>query len=129
LYAPVDDPVFELVPETFGQFADTLYKSMGSPVISWKNIWDIYKELLFRFEHLDEATDCIKAWEVQVSLMDSDEDSGCPLIAGQSDLLGGMDEEDEEDGSYYMGGVNNGRGLGEQEFTASNLSTLIRSIT
>ena len=114
LYAPADDPVFELVPETFGQFADTLYKSMGCPVISWKNVWDIYKELLFQFEHLDEATDCIEAWEIQVNLMDEDKDSGYPLIAGQSDLLGGMDVIDKEDHSYYMGGVNNGSDLGEQ---------------
>ena len=46
--------------------------------------------------------------------MDEDEDSGYPLIAGQSDLLGGMDVIDKEDHSYYMGGVNNGSGLGEQ---------------
>ena len=114
LYAPAEDPVFELVPENFGQFADTLYKSMGCSVISWKNVWDIYKELLFRFEHLDEVTNCIEAWEIQVNLMDEDKDSGYPLIAGQSDLLGGMDVIDKEDHSYYMGGVNNGSGLGEQ---------------
>jgi len=114
LYAPADDPVFELVPETFGQYADTLYKSMGSPVISWQNVWDIYKELLFRFEHLDKATDCILAWEIQVNLMDLDGDSSYPLIARQHDLLGGMDVIDQEDHSYYMGGVNNGCGLGEQ---------------
>ena len=100
LYAPADDPVFELVPETFGQFADTLYKSMGCLVILWKNIWDIYKELLFRFKHLNEVTE---AWEIQVNLMDLDKDSGYPLIAGQSDLLGGMDVIDQEDYSYYMG--------------------------
>jgi len=122
LFAPVDDPVFELVPETFGQFADTLYKSMGSPVISWQNVWDIYNELLFRFEHLDEATDCIEALEIQVNLMDLDGEglTSYPLIAGQRDLLGGIDVVDREDGSYYMGGVNNGCGLGEEEFTVSS---------
>jgi len=127
LYAPADDPVFELVPETFGQFADTLYKSMGCPVISWQNVWDVYKELLFRFEHLDEATDCIEAWEIQVNLMDLDEDSGYPLIAGQRDLLGGMDVIDQEDRSYYMGGVNNGCGLGEQMLRLHAIVVLIYS--
>jgi len=119
LYAPADDPVFELVPETFGQFADALYKSMGSPVISWKNVWDVYKELLFRFEHLDEATDCIEAWEIQVNLMDEDEDSGYPLIPGQRDLLGGTD---------YMGGVNNGCGLGEQVLVFTTCDSCINLV-
>ena len=71
------------------------------------------KELLFWFEHLDKAADCIKAWEIQVNLMDLDRDSSYPLIARQCDLLGGIDVIDQEDHSYYMGDVNNGCGLGE----------------
>jgi hypothetical protein len=41
---------------------------------------------------------------------------GIPAIHSlpDSDLLGGMDVIDQEDHSYYMGGVNNGCGLGEQ---------------
>ncbi len=70
LYAPRDDPVFDLVPPLFHEYADTLYKSMGSPPVTWKTVWDVYNELLFRFQNLNEATDCIEEWSIQVNLMD-----------------------------------------------------------
>jgi hypothetical protein len=59
--------------------------------------------------------------------MDLDKDSGYPLIAGQRDLLGGMDVIDQEDRSYYMGGVNNGCGLGEQMLRLHAIVVLIYS--
>jgi len=59
--------------------------------------------------------------------MDLDEDSSSPLIAGQCDLLGGMDVIDQDDHSYYMGGVNNRCGLGEQVLRPHAITVLIQS--
>ena len=59
-FAPSDDPVFEPVPPEFSQYATILYQSMGSPVIYSKNVWDIYCELHYRFEHLDDAVNFIE---------------------------------------------------------------------
>jgi hypothetical protein len=64
-------------------------------------------------EHLDEAIDCVEEWEIQLSLTDhdSDDEQYCSMMEGQRDLLGGSDSINEG-GYYYMGGVNNGMGLG-----------------
>lgn len=101
----------------FAQYAETLYQSMGSPLVTWKSAWDVYNELLFRFQNLDEATECIEEWSIQVDLMDiqpedfeAEEQEVYSLLKGK-DLEGGMDDI-HADGSYYMGGVNNGKGLG-----------------
>jgi hypothetical protein len=119
LYAPAEDSVFELVPPVFDNFAKVLYQSMGSPSVTSENVWDIYRELLFRFEHLDEAIECVEEWEIQLSLTDHDsDDEQYPMMEGQRDLLGGSDSmNDSEGGDYYMGGVNNGMGLGLLQFT------------
>ena len=112
LYAPAKDSVFELVPPVFNNFANVLYQSMGSPSATSENVWDIYHELLFQFEHLDEAIDCVEEWEIQLSLTDHDsDDEQYPMMEGQWDLLGGYDSMNKG-GDNYMGGVNNGMGLG-----------------
>ncbi|KIM38531.1 hypothetical protein M413DRAFT_20009 [Hebeloma cylindrosporum] len=109
LFAPPSDPTFELVPAAFALYADMFYKGLGSPEISWDTAWDIYQDMLFQFEQMDAIEDIVEEWETQVNLMDEDPPA-MPLIEGQRDLLGGEDVIDE-DGSYYMGGVNNGQGL------------------
>jgi hypothetical protein len=120
LYAPPDDPVFELVPATFAHYTQKIYDNMGSPAVTGETIWDIYRGLVQRLEELDsEATttdyadylDCIDQWEVNENLMDgADAEPPYPLIDGQ-DLRGGY-ENPHEDGSVYLGGVNGGDGLG-----------------
>lgn len=64
LYAPPNDPVFELVPSRFDELPRILYTSMSSPVVNGENIWDIYKALLFRVERLEEAVEYIAEWEI-----------------------------------------------------------------
>jgi len=122
LYAPPDDPVFELVPPVFAGHADALYEAMGCPEVTSKNVWDIYRGILQGLEAIQHAseeeaqeyTDCLEQWEVQVSLLEGGDQDGevvpYPLIEGR-DLLGGIDNPDV-DSDYYLGGVNNGRGLG-----------------
>jgi hypothetical protein len=119
LYAPPDDPVFELVPATFAHYAQIMYDNMGSPAVTGDNVWDIYRGLVQRLEELQVAMsysdylDCIDQWEVNEDLMEgaqAEEEPPYPLINGQ-DLRGGY-ENPREDGTVYLGGVNGGDGLG-----------------
>lgn len=90
---------------------------MESPPVTWKTVWDVYNKLLFRFQNLSEATECIEEWSIQVNLMDIQpeefeaREQGTPNLMDGKDLDGGIDKP-HANGSYYMGGVNNGRGLG-----------------
>jgi len=108
-FAPSDDPVFQLVPPEFGEYAGILYESMGSPDINSKNIWEIYRKLVYRFEHLDDAVDFIEQLQVNLDLLDDEVDM--EPSAGME--LHGGPENPGPDGAYYMGGVNNGLGLGK----------------
>jgi len=118
LYAPPDDPVFELVPPTFAHYAQLMYNDMGNPVIAGENVWDIYRGLVQHLEYLQNAMDyadyidCIDQWEVNESLIAAvdEEEPPYPLIDGL-DLRGGY-ENPREDGAVYLGGVNGGDGLG-----------------
>ncbi|KAJ6612191.1 hypothetical protein B0H10DRAFT_1648990, partial [Mycena sp. CBHHK59/15] len=53
LYAPPDHEVFELVPKDFAELAAEFYNQIGQPPITRTNVWNIYMELLTRFQHLD----------------------------------------------------------------------------
>ncbi|KAF8149133.1 hypothetical protein B0H34DRAFT_758164 [Crassisporium funariophilum] len=110
--APPDDPVFQLVPEVFARYAETLYQSMGSPVVNRKNVWDIYSQLLYRFEHLDEAVDFMEECEVYLQAMEAQINAENAVPPVGQELLGGI-ENPGPDGNYYMGGVNNGLGIGK----------------
>ncbi|PCH39775.1 hypothetical protein WOLCODRAFT_68498, partial [Wolfiporia cocos MD-104 SS10] len=55
LYAPPDDPVFELVPPDFMRLADEIYTTMGSPAVSHNSAWVVYTELLTRLRAILDA--------------------------------------------------------------------------
>lgn len=111
-FAPPEDPVFQLVPPEFGKYAGILYESMGSPTIKSDNIWEIYRELLHRFEHLDDAVDFLEECLVYLDLIDKQINATELEPPSGAELYGGPDNL-REDGTYYMGGVNNGRGPGK----------------
>ncbi|KAF8957939.1 hypothetical protein BDZ97DRAFT_1669109, partial [Flammula alnicola] len=46
LYAPPDDPVFELVPPTFAYYTQIMYDDMGTPAVTGESVWDIYRGLV-----------------------------------------------------------------------------------
>jgi hypothetical protein len=48
-WAPLDDPVFQLMPSSFHSQANHHYTSLGRPAISRGTFWDIYKSLLACF--------------------------------------------------------------------------------
>ena len=111
-FAPPNDPVFELVPPEFGRYARILFQSMGSPVVDSENVWGVYRELLHRFEHLDDAVNFIEECQVYLDIQDERANIENAVPPAGVKLYGGLDMPDT-DGAYYMGGVNNGRGLGK----------------
>lgn len=96
------------MPPEFEKLAGILYESMGSPSVKSNNIWQIYRELLHRFENLDEAVTLLEKCQAYFDLINEEVNLEPP---SGTDLHGGP-ENPREDGSYYMGGVNNGLGLG-----------------
>ena len=112
MFAPPGDPVFQLVPPEFEKYALILYRSMGSPDLNSENIWEVYRELLDRFGRLDDAVDFIEECEIYLEMLEAQTNDEENLAPVGEDLLGGP-ENPATDGAYYMGGVNNGLGLGK----------------
>lgn len=109
------------MPYEFDCHANFVYKEIGSPSIDCNNIWDVYLQIQDKLEELHEHQQAedkeyIEQWEVQEKLTSEAEENQCPydLIAGRG-LAGGI-ENTNEDGSFYMGGVNSGHGLGKNTF-------------
>jgi hypothetical protein len=113
LYAPPEHSVFELVPPTFKGLAQQLYADMGSPAVSRDNVWDVYRELLHRFRLLEALPpDYHVEWEEAATLAREDR----TVNGDQFDLMPGLQDLPEgsrSDGFQYMGGVNNGHGIGK----------------
>ena len=104
-FAPPNDPVFALVPPEFGEYATILYQSMGSPAINSENVWHIYRELLHRFEHLDDAVNFLEECQVYLNVLDNQvnlDDDNLAVPPAGLELYGGPDDQDV-DGNYYMG--------------------------
>jgi hypothetical protein len=52
IYAPSDDPVFQLVPPLFEERAQELYSKIGRPTITSDTFWNVYLQLLQEFRSL-----------------------------------------------------------------------------
>ena len=85
---------------------------MGSPAVNSEIIWDVYQELLAQFEQLDDAVDFIEECEIYLAMLEAQTNNEENLAPVGKDLLRGP-ENPATDGAYYMGGVNNGLGLGK----------------
>ncbi|KAF8169351.1 hypothetical protein BJ912DRAFT_1025640 [Pholiota molesta] len=101
-FAPPSDPVFELVPPLFAQYAGQAYAQMGRPAL----------EITMRRANEDEDyIDTVDQWQVTEFLHNQDEEYELPYpLTNGRELFGGF-ENPREDGSVYLGGVNGGRGL------------------
>lgn len=110
MYAPSDHPVFELVPPAFGALAAEFYGQIGGPAITRENIWNIYLEVLGRFEHLDNLhripAELDVQWGYALEMSGDDYEDNIDLLSNLTPL--------PENHGAYLGGVNNGQGLGEQ---------------
>lgn len=127
-FAPSSDPVFELVPPIFAQYAGEVYTQIGRPELNPANIWQVYLKMVQMLLNItnasgaDSSQECIDAvdeWQVTESLQDPNRepDSPYPLIEGR-ELFGGIKQDD---GFLYLGGVNEGRGLGRWNIYYSSL--------
>ncbi|KAK7015784.1 hypothetical protein R3P38DRAFT_3570418 [Favolaschia claudopus] len=120
LYAPPDHEVFELVPKDFAELANHFYEEIGSPAISRSNVWEVYNQLLGRFEHLDNLhripADIDDCWGYALTIAREDHADDIALLPNLTPLANGLDAV-REDGSliFYLGGVNNGLGLDETQ--------------
>ena len=94
---------------------------IGSPQLNAANIWDVYRDILQRLHGITTADasqdyiDAVDEWQVSESLQDQGGENDSvpyPLIEGR-ELFGG---NEQDDGSVYLGGVNEGRGLGMHRF-------------
>lgn len=122
LYAPPDHEVFELVPKDFAELAAEFYCEIGQPPITRTNVWDIYMAILTRFQHLDNMhrvpAELDEHWGYALTMARDDHEDDIALVPNLTPLHNGADVIGQ-DGTFYMGGVNNGQGLGEFHLTAS----------
>lgn len=44
-WAPIDDPVFQLVPLSFKPYVTQCFENMGKPEVNFETFWDVYCRL------------------------------------------------------------------------------------
>ncbi|KAF8151403.1 hypothetical protein B0H34DRAFT_755565 [Crassisporium funariophilum] len=101
-WAPPDDPVFQLVPPTFGEQASALYASIGSPSVSSLTFWAVYSDLLDAFLALPHDP----AFAAALLMADQGEEHDVPIMVGILELRHG-DNVVGPYGYVYMGGLDN----------------------
>lgn len=85
---------------------------MGSPAIDRNNVWAIYCDLV-KYIYADmEVEDVRTGWEDELEAAEAVQTLLPEVEVG--DLLPLIDTGDRPDGSFYLGGVNGGAGLGER---------------
>ncbi|KAG1875957.1 hypothetical protein C8R48DRAFT_591755 [Suillus tomentosus] len=104
IYVKPDHPVFDLVPQPLNDFIGRCYDDLGRPPVTRQSVWTIYLDLFHSIRHFEQLPAAIR------SLTDAtDLDEGTlPLLNNQRDLF----FHEDTDGTYYMGGVHGGQGLG-----------------
>ncbi|KAJ7886446.1 hypothetical protein B0H14DRAFT_3856616 [Mycena olivaceomarginata] len=114
LYAPPDHDVFELVPRDFAIIVGQIYQQLGQPSVTRTNCWDVYMDILTRFQHLDSLhgvpAERDEQWGYALTMARDDYKDDIELIPNLLPLHNGADVIGP-DGTYYMGGVRNGLGL------------------
>lgn len=110
MYAPRDLDVFQLVPPDFNVIITQIYAEAGHPAVTWDSCWDVYLTLLRRLEALllRDAIDINDRWGYTLTQAQDDCVNEIELLPDLEELRGG----ESVIGPYYMGGVNNGDGLG-----------------
>jgi hypothetical protein len=97
LYINPSHVVFDLVPQSFGKLIQHCYEELGRPSVTRQSVWDVYLRLLDVLQVNEEIPSAIE---------DVEED--LPLLENHQDLP----YREESNGTYYMGGVGGGLGLG-----------------
>jgi hypothetical protein len=107
LYIDPSHPVFGVVPPTLGKFIQHYYDRMGCPEVTRSSAWTVYRNLLSALQLVDNPPP-----ELSLIETNHDDDTALPLLDGLTDLS----FQDEPNGSYYMGGVRGGLGIGRSIF-------------
>ncbi|KAG1851233.1 hypothetical protein C8R48DRAFT_612750, partial [Suillus tomentosus] len=97
LYIDPSHIIFDLVPQSFGKLIQCCYEELGRPSVTRQSAWDVYLLLLDMLQGNEEIPSAIE---------DVEED--LPLLENHQDLP----YHEENNGTYYMGGVGGGLGLG-----------------
>ena len=105
IYAPPGHPVFQLVPDLFDACANQYYDDAGQPVITSKTFWDIYCDILARFncDGINQEFDTIiqNHTEQQTAAFNND----IPVLANMRPFRPGQMVMGREIRSEYMGGL------------------------
>ncbi|KAJ7605177.1 hypothetical protein FB45DRAFT_682230, partial [Roridomyces roridus] len=109
LYAPRGHDVFKFVPDDFAALAAEFYGDIGNPPVSQTNVWEVYLQILQRFEHPDTfdrmPRDRDAEWGHVLTMAEDDyREEHLELIPNLENLAQGRE------GYIYYGGVNNGLG-------------------
>ncbi|KAG0697228.1 hypothetical protein DFH29DRAFT_947187 [Suillus ampliporus] len=102
LYIKPSHVVFDLVPLPFGDCVQRCYDELGCPLVTRRTVWEVYLRLLGMLQVHDGIPD-------HIDQLDDIEDLGTlPLLEDHDELP----YREETNGTYYMGGVGGGLGLG-----------------
>ena len=101
-----------------------MYAGIGSPQLNAANIWDVYCRILQNLHGITTSNsadadqdyiDAVDEWKFSEDLQDQNGEHDSvpyPLIEGHELFRG----NEQDDGSLYLGGVNEGWGLGRHRF-------------
>ena len=120
LYAPPDHEVFVLVPMDFAMMINEVYVQMGSPMIAVDTVWEIYLalhgSLMAATNEIPEDVHVGWTYSIEQSATrDAEDVNAFQSNANELQPLRGGYEAQDEDGYFYLGGVNGGDGPQEGE--------------
>ena len=85
---------------------------MGQPIVTWDNVWAVYLDLLCHFRLLEEIPHGYHAKWLEAVTVAFEEHTNNGDQFDLVDNLQDLPKGDRPGGFQYMGGVNNGLGLG-----------------
>ena len=128
LYAPPDDPVFQLVPPSFHDYVTNLYSKIGQPAVTVDTFWTIYRTLLKKLQESRDET--LTEVVTTYSALPNQEPEEMPLlpnmkpfrqgqpliIEGKYAYIGGLDDS----GLHQFEDGDQSREIEYAEFTSSD---------
>ncbi|KAG1758695.1 hypothetical protein EDD22DRAFT_956604 [Suillus occidentalis] len=113
VYINASNPVFDLVPPMLGNFIEHCYDAMGRPAVTRSSVWTVYRNVLSAVQLAENPQP-----DLLLTGNEGAATGALTLITGHANLP----FNEEPDGTYYMGGVCGGLGLGDSHI--NNLNAL-----